>query len=812
MEDLLAEFIAETREMLEAIEGELVAWENDPADHARLDAIFRFVHTVKGNCGFFNFPRLERLSHAAESALSDVRAHDRVADRALVDAILGVIDRIAAITNTIDAHGDMDGDLSDAETRNTQIDGPSDELLIAALNVDAVEGTEPSPTAADMGEGDQTSEASAPSSHYSAPAPRSIRLPVELLDRVMNSVSDMVLARNDLARRLRDGDDQAALDGPFERLTGILADMREDVTRMRMQRVEHLYAPLPRLVRDIAAELGKEVTFACEGGAVELDREMIEMIRDPITHLIRNAIGHGIETPAVREQVGKPAYGTLRIASRQSGNMISMILSDDGGGLDVPKIADRAVTAGLLTREQANETPDRQLAHLIFEPGLSTADKVSAMSGRGVGMDVVKANVEKIGGTISVASTRHKGTRFTLRLPLTLSIVSALTVSVDGQLFAIPHSYVEEIAHGRSSAVELAQIGDRDMLTYRGERLPCLTLNNVLDVKPRRAGRDQRLVVLRLGGGGLFALAVDRIHDQEDLVIKPLSPEVMTARIYAGTSLLDDGCPVPVLDISAIAERNGLSSESQSWTQHLPTEDAVPVAQSGLNLIVFDDFAGNRRAIAHSLVKRIDQVAPDAFQFSRNSAHCMIDGTLFPVGGDYRPGMRDDRIVVLRLSDKRSDLAYPIGVLHETISADGPLTATPADPELAGIALVGGKPVPVIDGAALFAQGSTGRETADGAPICLLPDDDWTQTMLKPLVEAAGYAVTTDATASSDVCFVLSTDVAAPLEKEGGAIIRLHDEPGRSDAPNDVIYRYDQAGILAALRRISPPSKKAVGS
>ncbi|MFL6780161.1 MAG: chemotaxis protein CheA, partial [Sphingomicrobium sp.] len=308
MDDLIADFVAECRDMLEALGGEIVAWEAQPDDRARLDSIFRFVHTVKGNCGFFEFPRLEALSHAAEDALADVRAGRRHADEPLVSAVLAVIDRIGEMIAAIDAGEDMPGG--------------GDAALIDALAPGAEQHVA---TLATAGAGAQ-GKASA--------APRTIRLSVELLDRVMSTVSDMVLARNELARRLRESQADVPVDGAFERLSAIIAEMRDAITRTRMQRIENLFVALPRMVRDLSAELGKQVLVDIEGGDVELDREMIEMIRDPLTHIIRNAVDHGIEDPAERLKAGKREIGILSVAARQSGNQILIDIQDDGRGID----------------------------------------------------------------------------------------------------------------------------------------------------------------------------------------------------------------------------------------------------------------------------------------------------------------------------------------------------------------------------------------------------------------------------------------------------------------------------------------------
>jgi two-component system chemotaxis sensor kinase CheA len=375
MDDLIADFVAECREMLEALGGEIVAWEAEPDDRARLDSIFRFVHTVKGNCGFFEFPRLEALSHAAEDALADVRAGRRHPDGHLVSAVLAIIDRIGEMIAAIDAGEEMPaGD---------------DSSLIQALAPGA-EGIA-APAVATVVEGQPRA----------ASAPRTIRLSVELLDRVMSTVSDMVLARNELARRLRESPTEVAVDGAFERLSAIIADMRDAITRTRMQRIENLFVGLPRMVRDLSAELGKQVLVDIEGGDVELDREMIEMIRDPLTHIIRNAVDHGIETPADRLKAGKREIGILAVSARQSGNQILIDIHDDGRGIDGKKLVAKALDVGLLERDEAAKLSPREQLALVFEAGLSTAKEVTSISGRGADMSMT--------GRTSIVPIRAEG-------------------------------------------------------------------------------------------------------------------------------------------------------------------------------------------------------------------------------------------------------------------------------------------------------------------------------------------------------------------------------------------------------------------
>ncbi|MEO6151879.1 MAG: ATP-binding protein, partial [Croceibacterium sp.] len=443
MDDLLAEFVAETREMLLALSSEVVAWEANPTDRARLDNIFRFVHTVKGNCGFFDFPRLEALSHAAEDALADVRAGRRETDTRLVNAVLAALDRIEAMALLIE-RGEPIGESGDDDLIALLSDTSDDDIGVLKARAGPLPG-EPTVTAEQ----------------------RTIRLPVELIDQVMSGVSEMVLARNDLARRLQDMGNQQGLTAPFARLSGLLSEVRDAITRTRMRRIEGLFGTFPRLVRDLSAELGKQVLVELESGEVELDREMIELIRDPLLHIIRNAIDHGIETPADRRASDKHEAGLLTISARQTGNTIMIGIMDDGRGIDCELLAAKAVEAGLVDPERAATMTEADRIDLIFEPGLSTAHRVTAISGRGVGMDVVRSNIEKFGGTLAIETRVGEGTRFLISVPLTLSILTSLTVAAGGQTFAIPRSYVEEIVSMAADNLELAQIGERRLLTFR---------------------------------------------------------------------------------------------------------------------------------------------------------------------------------------------------------------------------------------------------------------------------------------------------------------------------------------------------------
>jgi two-component system chemotaxis sensor kinase CheA len=799
MDDLLADFIAETREMLEASGGELVAWEADPADRARIDTIFRFVHTVKGNCGFFDFPRLAGLSHAAEDALSDCRAGRRDPDRQLVTAVLAIIDRIAAMIDAIEA-GEPFPDGGD--------DG-----LIAMLDVShetssggGLEGVKPGSNPPLHASADtllaSNEDAAAPSRRNDpVAAQRTIRLPVELLDRVMSGVSDMVLARNDLAHRLRQAGTQPTIDGPFERLTTILSDVRDAITRMRMQRIETLFGALPRLVRDLSAELGKQVMVDLDGGDVELDREMIETIRDPLTHIIRNAIDHGIETPSARRTDGKREIGLLAIAARQSGNTISIVISDDGRGLDEERIAAKAVATGLISAAERAVASRDKIMNLIFEPGFSTAETVSNVSGRGVGLDVVRQNLEKVGGSIKVSSAPGEGTLFSLQIPLTLSIIAGLTVEVDGHRFAIPQSYVEEIVQGTARALEFTRMGDTALVTFRGVRVPCLMLGEVLGVSSCEiTASEPTLVMLRLASGDLFALAVEGIHNHGDLVVKPLAPAVMRSGLYAGSTLLDDGQPVLLLDVANIAAQANLVSDTRVRVLAALDEDTAAAVEAP-RAMLFTDFAGRRCAMRLELVQRIETAPASSIDLSGARPRVVIDGLILPLVGLPDAPLTAARVRLLRLSDGACELLYAVREVEDAVELTNTLRPVPEDPLAEAMTLIGGQPVTLIDAHELFARHGE-PPVAAARPRCMLPPGDWARTILAPLVAAAGYEVVADDEADDAAIGIVFDDMFEIAEALGRVlpdrVIRLRDQP-EAPAGCATIYRYDRDALLAAL-------------
>ncbi|HKX92069.1 MAG TPA: chemotaxis protein CheA [Sphingomicrobium sp.] len=773
MDDLIADFVAECRDMLEALGGEIVAWEAQPDDRARLDCIFRFVHTVKGNCGFFDFPRLEALSHAAEDALADVRAGRRQADGALVSAVLAIIDRIGEMVAAIGAGEDMPaGD---------------DSALIEAL----APGAE--------GHAVPVAAAVADAQGKAASAPRTIRLSVELLDRVMSTVSDMVLARNELARRLRESETDVPVDGAFERLSAIIAEMRDAITRTRMQRIENLFVALPRMVRDLCSELGKQVLVDIEGGDVELDREMIEMIRDPLTHIIRNAVDHGIETPAERLKAGKREIGILCVSARQSGNQILIDIQDDGRGIDGKKLVDKAISAGVIDKSHAAQLSPREQLALIFEAGLSTAKAVTAISGRGVGMDVVRSNVERIGGIVEVDSTPGQGTRMTLRVPLTLTIIPALTVSIGSQHFAIPRSAIEEIVRANGESVTLEHLGGAGVATIRGRRVPEVSLAEVLGLDSNVEESDRRLIVLRPAGGDVYALSVDRIHDHEELVVKPAAPAVMATGLYAGTTLADDGSPILLFDPAGLAQVGGVKLEAQERAARVADGPSTGASTKETPVLLFRGLDGSRRALRLAVVDRIEEVPVGAVRKAAGRLRVQVGEAILPLAGAQADELGDDKVRLFRLNDGAHEIGYAFREVVDFAVVENDVIHADAPGEISGVSLVNGEPAELVDPHWLFANyvGSAARTA--GPPVCRLPaDDPWMQNMLRPIVEAAGYRVVDDEDEVEADLVIAAQGDSAPGVAARTIWLREDAEPaGKKD---ESIYRYDRAGLLMALK------------
>lgn len=784
MDELLQEFISETQETLEALAGEVVAWEADPADRDRLDAIFRFFHTVKGSCGFLNLPRFERLSHAAEDVLSDIRADKRTADPATVSAVLGIMDRIA--------------ELAEAVAIGAALPHENDDYLIAALTGNDAAAPEESvglaaPVAMARQSGGQA-------------APRTIRLPLSLIDQLMNGVSDMVLARNELSRKLRERSGDPELESAFERLSACVADMRDAISKTRMQRVDRLFTAIPRMVRDLGRDLGKRIDLSLEGGDVEMDREMVEMVVDPLTHIVRNSIDHGIEMPEKRRALGKPEAGRLKLEARQSGNQIAIEISDDGQGIDTGRLVDKAIAAGRLTPDMAARMSEADKLDLIFHPGLSTASEITAISGRGVGMDVVRANVERIGGVIALDNRPGRGLTIMLRVPLTLTIIPGLIVRAGGLHFAIPRAAVVEILHDNNETLHIAQAGGAKIATIRSVRHSMIDLEDVLGMEKAAQSGPRTIMVVRSATGVPFAMGVSAVDNHEELVIRPASPLVMATGVYAGMTLPDNGKPMLLLDAAGLANAAGLPNiiDDRAALSAREAEEAQSVVEM-VPALRFEELSGERRLLKLSLIERVEDVDASLFGCSGGRGYVRLDGRLMPVANGHH-AFAGGKIAALHLRDGMREACYPVAAVLDIVDMPAVPDMIAMHGLLSGVAVIDGEHLEVINPFAVFAALPDGPMAEKSGGRCLLAnsEDGWTREILAPLLRQAGHEVVMGlpedaAVDARDVVLFTGEELSQASELLGCRIVHLRASPRPSGPRDGSIYRYDQDALMAAL-------------
>lgn len=790
MDDLREEFIAETRETLEILTGQLVQWEKTPDDGSLIDSAFRFVHTVKGSCGFLDLPRLLRLSHAAEELLSFARDGRITVCAEMVTAVLAVIDRISALTEALESGQpvfDNDAQLITA--------------MLAFLPGQPENAESQDPVSATV-ERDDAAEAN--DDPGTTARTRTVRVSLALLDKLMNGVSDLVLARNEVSRQLRRVGATTEIDHAFGRLSSTVAEMRDAIGMMRMQHIDRLFSSLPRLLRDICIDLGKQIELTVEGSEVEVDREMVEALRDPLTHILRNAADHGIESPEQRRAVGKDPVGHIRVVARQSGNQILVEISDDGRGIDVEKLGQKAMARKLLTAGQWQKMSDRAKLETIFAPGLSTAEAVTAISGRGVGMDVVRNNMHAIGGTIDLENNEGYGLKITLRLPLTLSIIAGLSLRAGGQIYGISRSSVVEIISTSNRNIEIEEIGGMPIAKVRGDRLAYAKLETILGVPEVECSQSlaRSLVIVRPAVGATFALDVEAVVDNEELVVKPGAPLVMATGLYAGTSLPDNGRPMLLLDASGLAAAIGVESdlfELTNMRHDAPDQQETRRADSGL---LFEAMDGTTRAIRLAAVDRMEDMDRGLFHQLGGRLCVSVDDNLYDVKGlDTLP--QTDSVKLLRLSDGSATVFLAVADVIDIFALDGEIAPSRLPELYEGIVHVDGKPVEILNSYSFFeANPNEVRSHDSQRPLCFIDaarNDGWEQNVLGPLLTATGYEISFDEADRERAAVVLVRGASTGDLPKDGRLVALRDTVQTGADEQGSIYRYDRMALLTAI-------------
>jgi two-component system, chemotaxis family, sensor kinase CheA len=659
--ELVKDFLIESYENLDRLDRDLVILEKQPDDLATLASVFRTIHTIKGTCGFLGFGQLEKVAHAGENLLSQLRDGKMQITGEVTTALLGLVDTIREILTSIESSG-AEGNRNDERLIATLKDLQRDDPIPAAKSISspaAIELPETHPEMPDdklsIGEilvqkgrvtpaqiqeaiqqqihdprhvGEILVERGAAKSEdiidalrvqqsartASGASDSTIRVDVVLLDKLMNLVGELVLARNQILQ-FTNTTKNAGLIAPSQRLNLITTELQEGVMKTRMQPIGNIWTKFPRTVRDVAAACGKKIRVEMEGMETELDKTIIEAIKDPLTHIVRNSADHGIETPAQRIAAGKPPEGRLLLRAYHEGGQVNIEISDDGAGLDSERIRRKAVEKGLITAEQSSRMNEREAAKLIFLHGFSTAEKITNVSGRGVGMDVVKTNIEKIGGTVDVHSKPGAGTMVRMKIPLTLAIIPALIVTSGEDRYAIPQVSLLELVRldGENAVKGIETIQGTPVYRLRGRLLPLVYLNRELKVE--RTGQDiskaapVHIVVLQ-ADERQFGLVVDGINDTEEIVVKPLGQLLKGIKTFAGSTIMGDGRVALILDVLGLAQISNVVSAGRE--RAVTGKEALATSTSGRKqaMLLFQCGEDGRMAMDLSLVARLEEFKP----------------------------------------------------------------------------------------------------------------------------------------------------------------------------------------------------------
>ncbi len=910
MDDLLAEFLTETAESMDTLDVELVKLEQNPNDPEILSNIFRLVHTVKGTCGFLGLPRLESIAHASENVLGKIRDGELAVTPEAISLVLQSLDLIknicseleqteeepagddAALINQLNALAKGEAAAAEPAPAEPGVSGataaddaaaspPNDsesgfpvaaELLAeyeavqdggseapASPETEApVEGpmaesspAEPSPSkAADTGTSAAKPSGDSPSSSL---ATQSIRVGVEVLENLMTMVSELVLTRNQLMQLQRSSDEADIFAAPLQTLNHIVSELQEGVMQTRMQPIGNAWSKLPRIIRDLSLELGKKIELQMHGQETELDRQVLELIRDPLTHMVRNSADHGLEIPGDRLAAGKSEVGTVVLNAFHEGGHIIIQIKDDGRGISAEKVKQKILANEMATESELENMSDSQIHQYIFKAGFSTAEKVTSVSGRGVGMDVVRTNIEKIGGTVELQSVEGKGSTFTIKIPLTLAIVSALVVECGGERFAIPQiSVLELVRASNTSENRIEDINGAQVLRLRDRLLPLVSLRGLLQLDDQDATDagsatvteqdivDSFIVVTQVGAN-TFGIIVDRVFDTEEIVVKPVAPILRDIQMFSGNTILGDGSVIMILDPNGIASAASsdmsvvdTATDEKSETQGQRREDEIAI----LLFSIGDD---SRLAVPLELVARLEEIDVSAIEISDGRRVVQYRGQLMPlITLQSDQTLRDEgRQPVLVFADRDRSMGLIVEEIIDIVETRLSVEIASQVPGYLGSAVIADKATDVIDAGYFLTQaapdwfknhGDEAFGEDSGTRVLLVDDSPFFRNMLGPLLEIAGYQVTAaeSAPAALKLCEegkdfdVIISDIEMPemngfefaqKVKSGGRwkeipIVALssHTAPrdldrGREVGFSDYVKKFDRDSLLESLEQ-----------
>jgi len=622
-DDDIEAFLIESYESLDHIEKSIIDLEKTSDNQAALDQIYRALHTLKGNCGFLPFPKLESLAHAGESLLSYLREQMRL--RAgnfqitpqIISTLLQTVDTIRQVLSQI---------------KTTKKEGNDDyATLIQGLTqfqkMQQIVAVSASPSVQQPSELAEASTTASESAH--------IRVNVSLLDQVMNLVGELVLARNQVIR-LSNKYKDSTLTATCQRLNLITTQLQEGIMKTRLQPISTIWQKFPRVIRDLAIAHGKQVEVQMQGVDTELDKSIIEAIKDPLTHIVRNCIDHGIELPTQRTANGKSTTGKIFLKAVHKNGKVNIEIGDDGQGLSPPHLKKRAQQLGLVSPVQAETMSDAEAINLIFLPGFSTTEQVTNLSGRGVGMDIVKSNLEKINGSIEIYSQPGQGTTFKLKIPLTLTIIPALMITSGGDRYAIPQASLQELLRlePEQALKNIETYYDVPVYCLREQLIPLVYLHQVLQPSDTHISADTppaplHLVIIQ-AENYQFGLVVDTIEDIEEIVVKPLGKQLKTLSLFAGATIMGDGKVALIMDVVSLAKRAQLQEKQQLLSSIANTNSTQEISDRQM-ILLFQGPQGARMGIPIAIAFRLEQIPPSAVEKVGNQDVVRTSGKIIPI-------------------------------------------------------------------------------------------------------------------------------------------------------------------------------------
>lgn len=625
-------------------------------------------------------------------------------------------------------------------------------------------------------------------------AASSIRVNVDVLEDLMTLVSELVLTRNALLQMVR-GIEDSEFTVPLQRLSHITSDLQEGVMKTRMQPIGNAWAKLPRIVRDLSVDSGKKIDLVMLGADTELDRQVLELIKDPLTHMVRNSADHGLETPDDRTAIGKPEKGTITLNAFHEGGHIIIEIKDDGKGLNMDRIRNKIIENGLATESDLEGLTDTQIQQYIFRAGFSTAEKVTNVSGRGVGMDVVRTNIEQIGGTIELKSIEGKGTTFTIKIPLTLAIVSALIVECAGERFAIPQLSVLELVRASSQTEHRVEmINDSPVLRLRNRLLPLVMLRDLLKLdgapaetilerimnqggEPKVIEHDdvegetieaapaeetasaedgpaeELFIVVAQVGAYNFGIVVDKVFDTEEIVVKPVAPVLRDQSVYSGNTILGDGSVIMILDPNGIANANG---EVQGEDVDTAEQDQISRGEESTSLLVFKAGGAELKAVPLALIARLEEIDAADIEIGHGRHLVQYRGHLMPLV-PFDPSYQfadTGHLPVLVFTDRDRSMGLVVDEIVDIVEDKLKIEISSKVEGVIGTATVDGKAVDIMDSGYFLTQafpdwfGNPSQGSAgESRSVLLVDDSQFFRQLLSPLLSVAGWHVQTCETA-----------------------------------------------------------------